>query len=117
MEGRSPQTRPAALPLLLSAGSRRPRYSNVGRTHDCATVEHAGLLTQRLDDTISRQQVNSYIDQFTVTEYTCITFPRIPPSEMDMEILFYIYTDVILSIGIFSFLVITHKTEKHDKDD
>lgn len=34
-----------------------------------------------------------------------------------MEILFYIYTAVILFIGIFSFFVITHKTKKHDKDD
>lgn len=61
--------------------------------------------------------MNSYIDQFTVTDYNCIIFPRIPFREMDMEILFYIYTAVILFVGIFSFFVITHKTKKHDKDD
>lgn len=36
---------------------------------------------------------------------------------MDMEILFYIYTAIILFIGIFGFLVITYKPKKHNNDD
>lgn len=34
-----------------------------------------------------------------------------------MEILFYIYTAIILFFGIFGFLVITYKPNNHGKGD